>query len=254
MSWGFGAWGLDFYGTDPNLLLEGAVAVNTHAVMVTCSRPLRMMSAIADGDALNPGTWIASYATDSVAMTPISVEGVGDRQVIITFREPLRSWNNYHLIGSTTLQADNLVLISAPYSVMYRGVLPTTAINEPRGPFDLFTTDIVGGSLKTNENGGYVRVYGVDLIRKMIFRRLTTMPGAYFYMSEEEFGVGLKIKGILRSSNLLQLQREITDEILREPGTVAAKVALTLGSGVLSIHAKVQTDQGEVETTVTATS
>lgn len=254
MTYGFGAWGLDFWGTDPNLLLEGAVAVNTHAVLVTCSRPLRITSSIATGDALNPGTWVASYSSDGAPMTPSFVEKVSERQVVITFREALRSWNNYHTIGSTTLQADNNVLVSAPYSLLYRGVLPTTAVNEPTGPFDLLTTDIVGGSLKTNENGGYVRVYGVDLIRKMIFRRLTTMPGAYFYMSQEEFGVGLKIKGLLRSSSLLQLQREIKDEILQEPGTVDAKVALTLGSGVLSIFARVQTDQGVVETTVTASS
>lgn len=250
--WGLGSWGYMDWGTNPNLFMESAVALNTHAVVVTFSRGARCASATTTGDALNPLTWTASLVTTGAAYTPVLVQKVTDRRVIITFREPLASWNYYHRIGSTTLQADTRVLISAPYSVDFRGVLPTTDINEPTGPFDLFTTDIVGGSLKTSEAGGYVRVYGVDLLRKMIFRRLTTMPGGFFHIPEAEFGVDLKIKGILRVSSLSALQRKITDEIQREPGVVQAKVALTLQSGVLSIGIKVQTELGPVETTITA--
>lgn len=240
------------WGTNPNLFLESAVALNTHAVVVTFSRDARCFSATGNGDALNPSTWTASRVTTGAAYTPVLVQKVSNRRVIITFREALASWHYYHRIGSTTLQADTRVLISAPYSVDFRGVLSTTAVNEPEGPFDLFTTDVVAGSLKTTEAGGYARVYGVDLLRKMILRRLTTMPGGFFHIPEGEFGVDLKVKGILRVSNLSALKKKIEEEIHREPGVLATAVSLTLGSGVLSIKIKVQTDQGPVETSVTA--
>lgn len=252
LGWGLGEWGLSPYGTDPNLLLESAVAITTHSVMVTTSRSLRISSAIALGDALNPATWTVSRVTTGAAYTPTLVQKLSERRVLITLREPLASWNYYHRVGSTTLQAANLVLVSAPYYLDFRGVLSTTATSEPDGIFDLFTSDVVGGSLQTTEAGGYARVYGVDVIRKLIFRRLTTMPGSFFYLSDSEYGVGLKIKGILRTHSLAALQREITDEIAREPGVIEVKVRLSLGSGVLSIHVRARTDLGEVETTVTA--
>lgn len=252
MSWGLESWGYTDWGTDPDLFLESAVALNTHAVVVTFSRPARCSSQVAIGDALNPATWTASRVSTGEAYTPVLVQRISDRRVVVTFREALASWHYYHRIGSTTLQADTRVLISAPYSVDFRGVLATTELNEPSGPFDLLTTDVVAGGLRTTEAGGYARVYGVELIKKMIFRRLTTMPGGFFHIPESEFGVDLKIKGVLKTSNLASLRRKIVDEIGREPGVLESAVSLTLRSGVLSIHIRARTEQGLVETTVSA--
>jgi len=252
VSFGLGSWGLTPWGASPFLLLEEAVAVSTHAVLVTCSRPLRISSALSTGDALNPRTWTVTQVSPVQLFTPILVQKITDRRVLIILREPLASWNYLHTVGSVSLQAENLVLVSLPYSLEFRGVIPATELREPSGPFDLLTTDIVAGSLKTTEAGGYARVYGVDLLRKMIYRRLTTMPGSFFHIPEGEFGVGLKIKGLLRMSSLPSLQRAITEEILREPGVLSAHVALSLGSGLLSIRAKVQTAQGELETAISA--
>lgn len=252
MPYGLDAWGLDVWGVDPTLRMESAVAATTHSVIVTTTTPTSQVSPIAPGDALNPRTWTVARDDDSVVFTPIGVLSLGDRRVQIFLRNSLQSWNREHKVGSTTLRSSMGHLVSSPYSLLFRGVLPTTAVNEPNVLFDLKTTDIIGGSLQTTEAGGYARIYGDDVIRKMIYRRLTTMPGSFFHIAPGDFGAGLKIKGILRASSLSALKARIQTEILKEPGVKEVNVGLTLGNGVLSIAAKVRTQLGLTEVSVTA--
>ena len=133
-------------------------------------------------------------------------------------------------------------------------MIPAEAIVDRYRPFDLASTEIVGGSLKTNEAGGYVRVYGDDLIRKMVIRRLVTMPGAYFHIAPSDFGQDLKIKEPLRVSSLSTMKVQIEEEIRKEPGVIGAVANLSLTGGILTIKARIQTDSGETEVTIGASS
>jgi hypothetical protein len=98
-----------------------------------------------------------------------------------------------------------------------------------------------------SEAGGYARIFGDEVLKKMIFRRLTTMPGSYFHIPEGEFGQNLKVKEPLRGSSLPALKAAIETEIRREPGVVDVRTNLSLSNGNLSIRAIVQTNSGTME-------
>lgn len=247
MTYGIGAWGLDYFGVDPSLYLQTATAVTTHSVLVTTSTTVRAVSPLAPGDALNPRSWAVTRVTGGLTYTVVGVLQVTDRRFQLFLRTPLSSVNYLHRVTATELRSSTGLLISAPYYAEFRGVLPAEAIVDRYRPFDLASTEIVGGSLKTNEAGGYVRVYGDELIKKMVIRRLVTTPGAYFHIAPSEFGQDLKIKEPLRSSSLAALKVQIEQEILKEPGVTKAQISLTLSEGSLTIRAKIQTDSGESE-------
>lgn len=252
MSFGLGSWGLDVWGVSPELTIESAVAWTTHTVVVTLSRPCMLESVLGEGDGLNPRTWTVRRDDSSYVWTVVGCTKVTDRRIALHLRTPLQSWNREHVVVSTTLRSTASVLVSAPYEVSFRGVLPTTAVNEPAGRFDLMSTDINAGGLRTTEAGAYARVFGDDVIRKMVLRRLTTSPGAYFHIPPAEFGRDLKAKEPLRTSSLLALKTSIEQEIVREPGVVEAKAALSLSNGLLSINVKIQTDSQTFDVGVTA--
>jgi hypothetical protein len=247
MTWGIGEWGLTYFGTDPSLYMQNAVAVTTHSVLVTLSTNAQAISPLAPGDALNPRSWTVTRVTGGLNYTVIGVLKITDRRFQLFLRTALSSVNFLHRVTSTDLRTPTGLLISAPYYTEFRGVLPEEAIVDRHRPFDLASTEIVGGSLKTNEAGGYVRVYGDELIKKMIIRRLVTMPGAYFHIAPSEFGQDLKIKEPLRISSLAALKVQIEQEVLKEPGVTGAQISLTLSSSVLTIRARIQTDSGESE-------
>lgn len=249
---GLGEWGFDYWGTSPLLTMQSAVATTTHSVTVTLSQPVRARSPISAGDALNPRTWTVTRVDNSQLFVVIGVLKVTARRLMLFLRTALSSYNRTHRVRATGLISTSGILISAPYEVDFRGVLATTRVNEPTGPYDLFTTDIVGGGLLTTEAGGYARIYGDDVVRKMIYRRLSTMPGSYFHLTQDEFGVGLKIKEVLRGSSLPALKVKIDQEILREPGVLGVTTALSLSNGVLQIKANVRTASGNTETIIEA--
>lgn len=241
MSYGLSEWGLSVWGVNPSLYLESAAALTTHAVLVTVSAPMLISSPLGTGDALNPATWSVARDDTSFAWTVVGCSRVTDRRVILYLRTALQSWNRTHVVRTTELRSSSGALVVSPYELGFRGVLPTTAINEPRVPFDLASTDINAGGLRTTEAGGYERVFGNDAIRKMVLRRLTTFPGSYFHIAPPEFGMDLKSKEAVRNSALVAMKRSIELEIMQEPGVFDAKVSIESRDGGLFIGASVST-------------
>lgn len=251
-TFGLGEWGLDIWGAAAELTLESAVAATTHSVLVTLSAPPLAESPIGTGDALNPGTWEVARDDRSYIWTVTASERITDRRFLLYLRTALQSANRVHTVGSTTLLSTARLLITAPYTIDFRGVLPATDVTEPLGPFDFESTNINAGGLRTTEAGSYARIYGDDVVRKMVLRRITTMPGSYFHIAPPEFGQDLKSKERIRASALPTLKLRIDNEIMKEPGVVAASSALSLEEGVLKIHAKVQTNEKTFEIGVSA--
>lgn len=250
--WGIGSWGLETWGTSTELFLESAVARTTHSVMVTVSNLVMCSSPLAAGDALNPSTWSVFRDDNSYTWTVVGVQQVSDRRFILYLRTALQSVNRLHTVRSTTLLSSTGIALTSPYTLNFRGVLPATAVTEPGGLFDLQSTDILAGGLRTTEAGAYARIYGDDVIRKMILRRLTTMPGSYFHIAPQDFGQDLKCKELIRVSSLPALKARLDVEILKEPNVVAANTQLSLSGGTLEIKALVQTDTNVFEIGLTA--
>lgn len=252
MTYGLGEWGLGLWGATADLALESVVALTTHAVLVTVSQPVLMDSLLGDGDALNPATWTVARADNSYTWTVTAVQPLSDRRFVLHLRTALHSANRTHKVDARRLQSAAGIAISDPFMLEFRGVLPATDVTEPTGPTDFESTDIQGGGLRTTEAGSYAKIYGDDVIRKMILRRLTTMPGSYFHIPAADFGRDLQIKEPLRASSLSSLKVKIDNEIMKEPNVVAANCSLSYVNGVLQIRAKVQTEYGTIETDISA--
>jgi hypothetical protein len=74
----------------------------------------------------------------------------------------------------------------------------------------------------------------------------------YFKYVPDEFGVGLKVKEVLRASSLPALKVKIEQELLREPGVLGVSTQLSLANGILVIKANVRTANGNTETIIEA--
>ena len=253
MSWGLGEWGLDVWGASATLEMEAAVAATTHSVVVTLTRAPRAYSPISPGDALNPASWEVFRTDTTKTFTPIGVLQLTNRRFQIFLRQALSSRNYSHTVRSNVLRsAATGVLISSPRSATFPGVLATTAVNEPRGAWDFESANVLSGTLQTTAAGTYQRIFTEDVLRKLIFRRLTTLPGSYYHLAQDEFGQGLKVKERMRASSLPALKVNIEQEIKKEPNVLGATATLSLDSSGLSIHVLVKTPAGDVETTVVA--
>lgn len=247
--WGTGSWGTGSWGGTTDLTVVRAVARSTHEVEVRLSRTPKALTPLALGDALQPASWRV-YRADATPLTILAVRPIDDTNYRLILATELGGWLETHTLSAIGLTTPEGLHMVPPETATFRGVT-TAGMNRPLGHFDL-SNGIGEGSLRVNASGGYERVYGVDLIRKMVLRRLTTMPGSFFHIAPEDFGVGLKVKEPLKASSLLSLKRQIEEEIKREPGVTSAAVALGLSGGVLSIRAKIGTTEGVIETTVQA--
>lgn len=252
-SYGLSEWGLSSYGGALSLYTQSAVAVTTHSVVVTLSTGAQAESVLATGDALNPRTWEVYKTGTTTYFTVVGVQKLNPRRYRLFLLQPLGSWRVSHTVNSSTLLSAGGFLISPPRSITFWGVeTGERTLMEPAGPFDLATTDNLAGGLRTNEGGGYDRVYANDLIRKMVLRRFTTMPGAYFHIPETDFGADLKVKEPVRFSSAPAMKRRLEDEIRKEPGVVDCRVSLVTSTGAVSIKARVQTIYGTDEVAISA--
>lgn len=224
-------------------------ATTTHTVLVELAAPALAESAIGDGDALNPATWFVRKTDLSFTHTVMATRMVTDTQVELRTLEPLFNWLVSHTAGAPLLRMPSGLLITAPRSATFRGVVDE--LDRERNPlrrFDLANNptggETVGGTLRVSSGGTYVRESGFDLIRKTVLRRILTMPGAYFSIPPADFGADLRVGGLLTPSSLPQLKVQIEQELLKEPDTTGVTVALTLQGSVLIIRAAVQTTLG----------
>jgi thymidylate synthase ThyX len=102
---------------------------------------------------------------------------VTERRFQLFLRTALASSNYLHRVTSTVLQSSTGLLISAPYYAEFRGVIPAEAIVDRYRPFDLASTEIVGGSLKTNEARGYAEdVVSLALEKYFLLQDLGVAP------------------------------------------------------------------------------
>lgn len=254
MSYGTELWGLDLYGSTFTFEARSAVAASTHSVYVTFSMPVRAVSPLSVGDALRNSTWAITGVGFTDTKSIVAVRIIGDRRVELVCSTPFKSSNYVYKVSFTELMNSSRVYISPPYDLEFRGVVQEDhRQNEPLRHFDLKNdAGLLGGSMNVTAGGTYERVYGEDLIRKMVYRRLTTMPGSFFHLNKDDFGIGLKSKELLRISAIPTLKRRIEDEINKEPNVLSSTATIELSGGNLSIKLNVRTDQGLYEVIVVA--
>jgi len=93
----------------------------------------------------------------------------------------------------------------------------------------------VGGTLNVNSAGDYQTMGGVELVRKLIIRRLTTRPGEFFHLPD--YGFPFQTADVVRPVELVKLRAALREAVKREPEVKDAGVGLSLDSanGVLTV-------------------
>lgn len=258
MPFGTSPYGTSSYGGGTVLSVLSCRATSTHTVLVELAAPPLAESAIGEGDALNPASWFVRLADLSFTHTVMAVRKVSVSEFELRTLEPLRNWLTVHEAGAPLLRMASGLLITAPRSATFLGVVVEgdRAVN-PLHRYDFANNptggSTVGGALKVNSGGTYARDSGTSLVRKMVIRRLLTMPGSYFSIAPEDFGADLRIGGLFNPSSLPQLKASLERELLKEPDTTEAVVSLVYQQGVITITARVKSVLGaQVPVTVEA--
>lgn len=264
-------WGLDPEGSSSfgssvtgTASLVSALAISTREVDVTVSELVQDSSAILPGDALNPSTWKVVRNDTGEELHPVNVVQVGPMTYRVMLLEEFASVEVTHVISSATLRDTAGALLGTPRSASFLGLLDENKASVdaalaqrktqardfanaqvPASPFE-------GGTLQLDPGGDYKTETGADLVRKLIVRRITSSPGDFFHLPD--YGIGIRTKEPLPSSDLIKLKKEIERQVAREPEVESNSVSLSLDPrGILTIfvRAKLRKSGNTVDTAAT---
>lgn len=252
--WGISPFGLGSWGAATLVSVVRCTPLTTHSIYVQLAAPPIAESVIGNGDALNPASWFVKLDDDSRTWTVIAVRQISVVEYELRVNRALMNVRKLHKAGSFVLRNGIGSLIEAPYSASFLGVVADTDIlASPTGSYDLANQPAgfsdSGGTLTVLSGGNYARVQGPEFYRKLVLRRLSTTPGAYFHIARDDYGMGLQIKRPLRISELIAFQTQVEMEMLKEPGisSCVAQATIIPGGG-LSLKISVKTKNGEPAT------
>ncbi len=252
MSYGLEQYGLDAYGSNAAALsgfgILRAVPVATHVVRMHLSEVPQSISSQLPGDVLNPLTWQIIRTDTGVGFTILEISPTPNtRQWDIRVLEPLASSNITHQVATATL-IDELggPLTDPPSIVSFAGILDASlstpertaanqkfAIRDLNNPQAALPSGSSGGVYTIGQDGDYQLHGGTDFVRKLIFRRLMTTPGAFRFLPN--FGVGLRVKEPLPSGDLITLQKEISEQVKLEPEVDKVRVSVAQNNNQLTV-------------------
>ena len=247
-------WGLDRYALDPygstqlgvGINLVHAVAVSTHDLQLTLSGvPLHASTAVS-GDALNPSTWLVQNLSTGAFLHVVAISPVTTTVYSLKTFEKFGSVKVQHRVSSTTLRDTFGQLLVPPTSADFAGITAeedvsqeTRAANQKLAARDLAnsqTPQSPAGVLRINSDGDYINVTGVDLVRKLIFRRLMTKPGDFFHLPNYGAALVNSKEPMPVGGDLIKLKATIESQVLLEPEVSEAKATLSLDTqGILTV-------------------
>jgi len=230
--------------------LTAAVAVSTREIAVTSSDLLQSISKYLAGDALNPATWSVQRFDTNDFFTIVSVLRTNTYEHTLTVLEPLGPFAVEHRVSSTTALDGAGNLIRNPRQADFFGVTEyakssNAAVLAARkvstrdyANVQLPTPETWGGTLVVSANGDYETVTGAELVRKLIFRRLMSTPGDFFHLPD--YGVGLRVKEPVPTSDLVKLKASVEKQVIREPEVNTAQASITLNpaEGILTVNVR----------------
>lgn len=253
--WGFDDEGILPYGDAAASIgssLVKAVAYSTREVDVTVSNLVQDNSAFLDGDALNPSTWSVQRLDTTDYLHVVSVTQISTYTYRLGTFEEFGPVEVTHRVNTSTLLDMSGNVINSPRNADFLGLLDDTQLTfesrlaaQKRSVRDVANAQVPGfaifaGTLQIDAGGDYQTVTGTELTKKLIIRRLITKPGDFFHLPE--YGIGLRAKEPIPTSDLPKLKKAIEDQCLRETEVQAAQCTLTLdpGNGLLYVQVRVQ--------------
>lgn len=242
--WGGSPWGS---GVLTSASVESITATSTRTVKVNFLLDMLCLSSIGEHDVLNAKNWRIS--SNGRFFTPLSVRKVGSSARIfeVALLQDLSAFTVEHLL---TIYAYDALLnpLSEAVELPFGGCVALRVPQPRQQQYDLlntaYTTDESNAGLQVDSSGGYVVHSGKSLLEKLLYRRITTIPGAFSHLSDVEYGLGLRAKALITDFNLLKLK--IEEQAKLEPTVTAAVATLQLqsSSGILTVQLKVESTEG----------
>lgn len=241
-SWGAGL------GSAGSFFVVRARAVSSRAVRVTFSTAPSFGSPIGVHDAANLANWtienldtgalLELLATRGVLGDPLSVEIITNTP----FVSPLVTYE----VTAVDIQSDAGASLTIPDSATFPGMPAVLELQQAAPPLvDLYnpqsSPNRLNGSLIVGTDGDYTLESGGSLLKKLIYRRLLTAVGEYYHLADQNYGLGLEAKQMIRPGDLANLRTRILAQVTQEPEVAAADVSLELKSnGRLTVGTKLQ--------------
>lgn len=262
--WGAGFWGGSPWGagtTDP-LAIVTAVAVRENTVRVLFNTAPLFDLTLSPNDASNPERFSIVEDASTTGfdgsparpVTPVYVErvafaGAGGAILDVTVDRPFSPYPTFYRVSANQLvaAASGLPLDPARASFRFEGnyrvlrnaqaeaTVPSRDVANPQNfealvaggdPVPVPSEDLLG-TFPTDASGDYAFDQGLVQIKKRIFRRLMTQPGAFPAMPDYGVGIPSFVKKLGLAAIRAKLAAESQRQILLEPGVVAAEVTMT---------------------------
>jgi hypothetical protein len=240
--WGLSPYGLFPYGFGPagTLSITQAYATSERTVRVVLSIAPRAVSPLDTGDALNPKTWQVTRSDSGAQLLVLAAAQISTTVFDLYTLDKLGHALIQHAVSSTTLVDSSGGPITPPTSAAFAGCAFVPVTRAPTALLDLRNVSTsetsIGGVYEVGSDGDYTVHGGVEFLRKLIIRRLVTMPGEFFYLNSA-YGIGFRVKEPLPGNDLIKLQVAIQQQLLREPEFLRVAVSLSLsGDNVLTIQ------------------
>lgn len=249
MSVGFGIspYGVSPYGFGPSLALSitSARAMSIRSLWVVLSAEPLNTSAQRPGDALNPGVWLVIALATGRVLAVRRVLRVSATVYNLILLERLDPHPANHFVSATQLLDPTLTPIVAPTSALFDGI----AEQAQPSPKQLVGTDLKyqqPGVYEMTGEGDYAISDEITVLKKIILRDLSSLPGAFFHLPVGEFGLGVRVSEPIPSTDLVKLKKEVSRRITSYPEIESAEVSISLsGNGVLIIAFRAKTIQGD---------
>lgn len=249
MTWG------SYYGTGWGgaslsagaFFVSGAYTKSSNTFVVVFSRPPTVSSPLWPNDATNLTNISLTNTATSVGVPILTVRLLPDSDAALEY-VCLRSFQQgeYAVSVSNVTATDNTPL-SSPTTAVIFGIPAVRASRAQQDIQDLYNPqtsgDLLNGGLVVGADGDYVKESGVQLLKKLITRRLVTAPGEFFHLADTGYGAGLRSKRLIRQNDIVPLQVFISEQVKKEPEISDSTVSVTMSSsGVLSVtvHAKLR--------------
>lgn len=237
MSWGV-YWGSNWGGN--GLLISNspaAWAVSERQLWVTTGPSPSAVSTISPSDALNPASWRVTRSDTGADCIVIGVKAITPTVFELYTLEIFASNLVTHTVTGTLLDS-----AGSPFSVSqtFLGCTWAQVAQVQGGLVDFanpyYRQNGVDGTLKIGADGDYLKVSGADLLKKLVIRRLTTMPGDFFHLDPDAYGVGLRLKETPSISSMPALRAAIVAQLQQEPEFSQVGVRLSLDTrGLLTV-------------------
>ncbi len=242
MAWG-SSWSILWGGGAPGggpppvggFFVVAATASGSSTFQVAFSEQPLFVSPLRSGDASNLARWSLIRLDTGAAVPLLFIRAVSGVPLVLEFGIIGRFMSalvRYQITGDFTLVSAIADPIINPRSATFAGSPFAATVPQARGLRDMrnpqSSRDHINGGLVVRSSGDYDLEGGLVLLRKLILRRLTTLPHEFYHLSNRDYGGGAEQKGFFTTADIVALQAATERQVLREPEVAEASATVTL--------------------------